>query len=235
MEVTKIYYRDRVQVENPPQAKNFIVFNGNCFEALKNYPDSVLHNFANNSHQGGPTSSFTPEGRLVRCSSWSNTQEDQIVKFYGDKLVLPKSMYPISTTESGEALILSTGAGMPPLITIAAPIGFNRERYCDTMRKRLVLLVETAAKLDKALITGLWGCGAFGGNPYDLIELWDEILSDKTVSKPKTIVFTVIIDTYSKHLDALEILDKLHDIATDFVGYDDDDNDNDDDDNGLSD
>lgn len=92
MKATKIYYKDRIQQQTPPQADNFIVFNGNCFKALEKYPNSVIHNFANNDRPGGPTSSFTPEGRFLRSSDWSNTQEDQIVRYYGDKLVLSKSI-----------------------------------------------------------------------------------------------------------------------------------------------
>lgn len=30
------------------------VFDGNCFDAANRYPNSVIHNFANNTRPGGP-------------------------------------------------------------------------------------------------------------------------------------------------------------------------------------
>ena len=47
--------------------------------------------------RSGPTRVFSDEGIYIKSTTqYGNTQEDQIVKYYKEKLILPKALYPIS-------------------------------------------------------------------------------------------------------------------------------------------
>ena len=67
----KYYYRDIPSLSRSSIQQNInkdlceiIIFNGNCFDAAKLYNNSIIHNFANNTKPGGPTSKFNSNGIL---------------------------------------------------------------------------------------------------------------------------------------------------------------------------
>lgn len=191
------------------------IINANCFEVANQYNpnDIIIHNFANNKHQGGPCSKFTEEGTYMSNEFWSNTQEDQIIKKYQNKIVLPKSMYPICNNYilNGEGLLYSECDDLPSVITIAAlqDPNYMKKQQRQTMINRIKLILVVCAKYNKNLITGLWGCGAFGGKPIDLAEFWKEALADKTIPKPKEIIFAIKIDNASSKWGSFEDMEKL--------------------------
>ena len=77
------------------------------------------------------------------------------------------------------------------------------------MVNRIKLILAVCAKYDKILITGLWGCGAFGGKPKDLADLWQEALSDSRIPKPSQIIFAIKIDDASSKWGSFEDIEKL--------------------------
>ena len=191
------------------------IINANCFEVANQYTsnDIVIHNFANNKYQGGPCSKFTEEGTYISNEFWSNTHEDQIIKKYQNKIVLPKLMYPICNNYilNGEGLLYSVCDDLPSVITIAAlqDPNYMKKQQRQTMINRIKLILVVCAKYNKNLITGLWGCGMFGGKPIDLAEFWNEALADKTIPKPKEIIFAIRIDIASSKWGSFEDMEKL--------------------------
>lgn len=201
---SKIYYKDiKESLANNDVKSDFevVVFDGNCFDAAKKYKDEsvAIHNFANNEHQGGPSSRFTEDGKYISCKAGFLTQEDQIVRKFTDKLILPRSYYPIiEKGEDTEALIYSeveVEREKISIITLPAVVNYQ-SHHRETMIKRLLLLLYVCSINNQTLITGLWGCGAFGMRPQVLLELWQEALS-RTKYIPKKIVFAVIFDAFS--------------------------------------
>lgn len=197
MQPVKLYFnKDYAKLISNNDRKNvsqIVLLQGDCFEAAKyfGYKNTVIHNFANNEHQGGPSSIFTNSGKFIDNTGY--TQEDQIIRFYTTNLILPKSLYPICTKENGDAIIFSQSNSLPSLITCPAVFGFNNMEWQKVaMINRLKLMLATCAKLDKIFITGLWGCGAFGCAPVDLLSLWSIVLQDNTIVKPKQIVFAIL-------------------------------------------
>jgi hypothetical protein len=191
----KLYYeKDYTRLNSfPINSPQLILLKGDCFAAAKcfGFSNSIIHNFANNEHQGGPSSTFSKSGKLI--DNAGVTQEDQIVQFYHQNLILPESMYPICSREDGEAIIVSQFYQLPSLITCPAVIGYTGKKWQkEAMIKRIKLMLVAAAKMDKVFITGLWGCGVFGCEPKDLLSLWNTVLQDKTVAKPKQIVFAIL-------------------------------------------
>lgn len=192
------------------------VINNGCFEVAAMYdPDHVvIHNFANNIHQGGPCSQFTPDGMFIGNLNWAHTQEDQIVKRYRTNLVLPLEYYPICKNNQlgNEALLYSTcGDGFEDVITIPAlqDPDYTKTSHRQTMINRIKLILAVCAKYKKKLITGLWGCGAFGGNPKDLAQLWRIALSDTSIPKPEEIIFAIKIDIASSRWGSFSDNEKL--------------------------
>lgn len=191
------------------------VVNGDCFQVAALYKpnDVVIHNFANNTRQGGPCSKYTEDGQFISNQEWARTQEDQLVKFYQHNLILPKAMYPIcqDNKPNNEALLYSQCGALPSVITIAAlqDPNYTKTQQWTTMVNRIKLMLAVCAKYNKRLITGLWGCGAFGGKPCDLMELWQEALADKKIAKPKEIIFAIKIDEYSTKWGSFEEMNKL--------------------------
>lgn len=102
----KYYFTDIPQFTNK-QKIIIEIFNGNCFQAADIYSDSVIHNFANNTRPGGPSSKFNNAGFLIWQNPNSNTQEDQIIRKYQKNLKLCPDMYPIcdESKKNGEALL----------------------------------------------------------------------------------------------------------------------------------
>ena len=176
------------------------VFDGDCFRASEKYSDSVIHNFANNTSPGGPTSQFSDAGFLIRQKPNSNTQEDQIIHKYQHNLKLYPNMYPICDDSkiNGEAILYSKCGLLKPVITIAAPINpnFKNKKIVNTIINRIHLMLYVSWKYNHTLITGLWGCGAFGANPETMAQLWEQAIKT-TKFIPKRIVFAIILDEYS--------------------------------------
>jgi len=207
MSSSKVYYED-ITTSLVCVTPKVTVYEGSCFSYISQYPsgDIVLHNFANNYYQGGPCSQFTPDGRYIRSELWSNTQEDQIVRKYSDSLNLPRSFYPICSDDS-QALIYSVlGSDQPDIITLPALNGGNYAKSAN----RQIMISRTKTMLyaarGKVLVTGLWGCGAFGGSPDDLLTFWQHALADCHLEKPREIVFAIILDGASRKWGSAESL-----------------------------
>jgi uncharacterized protein (TIGR02452 family) len=77
------------------------------------------------------------------------------------------------------------------------------------MINRIKLILAVCAKYNKVLITGLWGCGAFGGKPHELVDLWYDALADKNISKPQYIIFAIKIDNFSNKWGSFEDMEKI--------------------------
>ena len=198
----KYFFKDIPEkLEKDPKPIISVEFES-CLNLEKKYPNSVIHNFANNERPGGPTSTFSQEGILLQQKLGSNTQEDVIIRKYGQKLVLPKYYYPIidNSVVGSEALLYSTCEKLQPVITLPAincP-NFKNKKTRQSLINRLLLLLWVCSLKEKTLITGLWGCGAFGMSPEDLVDCWKEALK-LSKYQPKQIVFTILLDNYTKH------------------------------------
>jgi len=111
-------------------------------------------------------------------------------------------MYPIcnDSITNGEALLYSKCGNLKPIITIASLINpnFQNKKNYDTIINRMHLILYISWKYNHTLITGLWGCGAFGANPKNMAELWQYAI-DSAKFLPKRIVFSIIFDIFSKH------------------------------------
>lgn len=192
----KLFYNDIPITDIVDDYPDIIISNNSCFDEVKKYKDGCIHNFANNDLQGGPCCKFTYDGNFISQSKSSNTQEDQLVRIYKDNIILPKNMYPICTLNN-EALLYSTCGLLHPVITLPSIVQPNlkNKNVRTSLVKRLILIMYVCKF--HTLITGLWGCGAFGMNPCDLVEIWREALK-KSKHRPKKIVFCIIIDEYSK-------------------------------------
>ena len=212
----KQYYdglRPNFQSDNKPR---FIIRYGDMFEIAKEYHNPVIHNFANNEYPGGPLSTFTPEGQFLSIREYGKTlkskvyanltQEDQLIKRYREKIVLPKDLYPIISKDK-TALLYSYCQDLPPVITLPSIINpnFKKPNTFDIMLQRIELLMYSCCLNDNTLITGLWGCGAFGMKPENLAELW-EVALKTFYHKPIDIVFVIYQDEYTKKYDNLEKL-----------------------------
>ena len=189
--------------ENKPR---FIIRYGDMFEIAKEYQNPVIHNFANNEYPGGPLATFTPEGQFVNIRDYGNTQEDQLIKRYREKIILPKDLYPIISKDK-TALLYSYCQDLPPVITLPSIVNpnFKKPITFEIMLKRIELLMYSCCLNDNTLITGLWGCGAFGMKPENLAELW-EVALKTFYHKPIDIVFVIYQDSYTKKYDNLEKL-----------------------------
>ena len=214
----KYYYSDLEiipkQNNKNPDKPEIKVFDGGCFDVLDEYnTDSiVIHNFANNFIQGGPGSKFTEAGEFIDC--YSGSQEGQIISTYQDKIILPRKMYPICKTDNpgDEALLYSIcGDTLPHVITIASLVNFDISEpdKRQTMLNRIKLMLVIAAKYNKYLVTGLWGCGIFGCNPSDIATLWKEAVQDPNIPKPPGIIFAIKIDRCSAKWGNFQTLEKL--------------------------
>lgn len=220
---TKYYFSDIDTITSPSTVgcevigkPKITVINDGCFEVADRYKPAkvVIHNFANNGKQGGPCSIFTTEGKFISNQPWANTQEDQLIKRYTENIILPADMYPIckDNIPGNEALLYSQcGVGLCDVVTIAAlqnPNYINASQR-QTMINRIKLILAVCARHKKKLITGLWGCGAFGGNPQDLAELWRAALSDASLPKPTEIIFAIRIDSASSKWGSFADMEKL--------------------------
>lgn len=220
IKTVKYYFSDidRLIQEVPMRCSkpNIQFINAGCFEVADSLESKnvVIHNFANNKFPGGPCSKFTSDGKFISNQEWSNTQEDQIIKRYRENILLPEDLYPIckDNTPGNEALLYSQcGGGLCDVITIAALQDPNYLKLYQrsTMINRIKLILAVCAKYNKILITGLWGCGAFGGKPEDLANLWQEALCDSKIPKPSAIIFAIKIDSATSKWGSFEDIEKL--------------------------
>ena len=120
---------------------------------------------------------------------------------YRKNILLYPKFYPIcdDSRVGGEALLYSECNELHPIITIAAPINpnFQNRNTIQTILNRIKLMLYVSWKYKKILITGLWGCGAFGANPQLMVKLWQQAIS-KSKYLPEKIVFAIIIDWMSE-------------------------------------
>jgi len=195
---SKYRYTDIVENDSIDPPTTIEIIHGNCFDIVNLIENGCLHNFANNEKQGGPCSVFTEDGNYISQSTKSNTQEDQLVKLYKEKLILPKYHYPI-IQDNIEALLHSKCGDMKPVITLPAIIcpNFSKKHIEASIIKRILLLLYVCKLYNYTLVTGLWGCGAFGADPNKMFELWKEALS-MSRHQPVKIIFVIKIDSYSK-------------------------------------
>lgn len=211
---TKHYYVDNIKESDPPALTKcqVSVVTGDMFRVAAQERRPVLHNFANNRYQGGPASIYDKVGNFI-AHRGGNTQEDQIVKKYRSKLLFPAKYYPICD-DKGEALLYSHCDDLAPVITLAAPIdpNFASSDVRKSIIRRIHLMLKLSADNDNTLITGLWGCGAFGANPRRMAELWGEALATAPY-KPRKVVFCILLDQYSnKWGKAEDILSYFRDL-----------------------
>ena len=215
----KYYFKDIPKNETKDKQKHkylIEVYDGDCFQAARLYKNSVIHNFANNTRPGGPTSKFGSDGIIVYQKEGSDTQEDQIIRLYGKDILLFPGMYPIidESKPDMEALLYSTCGAKHPVITLPGPIGpnFQNKKIIRTIMNRIRLLLYVAYKHSHTLITGLWGCGAFACDPKDMIQLWDACIKTSDYV-PERIVFAILMDEYSekwgKKEDMINIFKKI--------------------------
>lgn len=196
MTTEKIYYDEIVATSATPApaAAVHIVTDVDMFEA--DIPSPLFHNFANNTHPGGPCSEFSPDGKFLWHDDRSKTQEDQVVVRFKEWIRFPHDMYPICTRKRIACLIHH---GEPPILTLPAPYRPDLEKPAvrqDVVR-RMHLALAVASKLEKNLVTGLWGCGAFGANPITMAELWREALATAP-ALPRHVYFCIRIDRFSE-------------------------------------
>jgi uncharacterized protein (TIGR02452 family) len=220
--ILELHTRNTGNTRNTRNNTKISIINAGCFDISDAYkPEEVIiHNFANNKSPGGPCSRFSFEGQFISNESWSNTQEDQIIRLYKNNILLPHSLYPIckDNMPGSEALLYSKcGSMLCDVITIAALQDPNYLKISNryTMINRIKLILAVCAKYNKILITGLWGCGAFGGKPENLSQLWKEALSDNLIPKPSEIIFAIKIDGASSKWGTFDDVKKLFTNLTD--------------------
>lgn len=63
-----------------------------------------------------------------------------------------------------------------------------------------------AASCRKTLVTGLWGCGAFGMKLEDLIDRRGDALGISDF-QPEEIVFAILLDSYTKEYSKEKIIE----------------------------
>lgn len=197
MTTEKLFYDDIIPSSppssSPPLVK--VITDADMFDAgVVERP--LIHNFANNTHPGGPCSEFSPEGAFLWHDDRCKTQEDQVVVRFKDSIRFPHSLYPICTRAKVACLVHGT---TPPVLTLPAPYRpdlSKREVRQDVVR-RMHLALYVAHKMERNLLTGLWGCGAFGANPAEMAELWREALATAPAA-PRMVCFCLRMDRFSK-------------------------------------
>ena len=201
-------FRMSFESHNKPR---IILRTGDMFEIAKDYHNPVIHNFANNEKPGGPLAVFTEEGKFVSIKEINNSQEEQIIKRYRNKISLPRSFYPIITKDN-VSLLYSTCQDMVPVISLPFIVkrSLKKHQVVDSMLKRIELLMYNCCLNNHTLITGFWEFSSTGIKPEELYELWSIALSENYY-KPIDIVFVINQDTYTnKHTDLFEMFSKLN-------------------------
>ena len=100
---------------------------------------------------------------------------------YSDVLYTPDLVVARTGQEGGFALLPPSEQASGALVTAAAPnVNFAKELYdldlmYDTVRTAF-LAPRLAQPETTTLVLGAWGCGAFGGNPHEISELFARAL-----------------------------------------------------------
>jgi hypothetical protein len=145
METTKFYYKDIVTPLVKQQKSEIILEFESCLNLGNKYKNAVIHNFANNERPGGPTSNFSDDGLLIKQKDNSHTQEDKIIRYYGQNLLLPKKYYPIidNSVLNSEALLYSECNHLPSIITLPAinSPNFKNKKTKQSLINRILLML----------------------------------------------------------------------------------------------
>lgn len=213
METNKYFYNDIPKLKSIIKEKikpNIILEFESCLLLEKKYKNTVIHNFANNERPGGPTSSFTDDGLLIHQKVNSSTQEDIIIRHYQKNLLLPKKYYPIidNSKLGSEALLYSKCNDLPSIITLPAinTPNFKNKKTKQSLINRILLMLYVSSLYSDTLITGLWGCGAFGMQIEDLVDCWHDALNESKFY-PKNIIFAILLDGYTKQYNKDYLID----------------------------
>lgn len=191
----KVFFSEIVRGDTPVHPpKVHVLVDVNMFDCNIDAP--LIHNFANNEHPGGPCSEFSPDGHFLWHDDRSKTQEDQVVTRFKEWIRFPHDLYPICTPDSIACIVHH---GEPPVLTLPAP---HRPRLTDPavrqdVIKRIHLALFVANKMQRNLVTGLWGCGAFKANPAHMADIWKEALRTAPAA-PTNVFFCLSIDRFSK-------------------------------------
>lgn len=197
-------------------------------------------NFANGEQVGGgyKTGALAQEEDLCRrlpnlYTSLLNAKRDGMYPFgpctcrtpdrpekYSDVLFTSDLVVARAAEEQGFELLPREQQVKISLVTAAAPnTNFAKEVYDLRLMRNTVEAIFIAPKLQRkdmnTLILGAWGCGAFGGDPRDISELFASVIHDMGQlyeevhfaipggrSGPNGKVFW---ETLSKHFDIQEI------------------------------
>lgn len=208
------------------------------FASLGRIPCAL--NFANGEQVGGgyKTGALAQEEDLCRrlpnlYTSLLNAKRDGMYPFgpctcrtpdrpakYSDVLFTSDLVVARAAEEKGFELLPREQQVKISLVTAAAPnINFAKEVYDLRLMRNTVEAIFIAPKLQRkdmnTLILGAWGCGAFGGDPRDISELFASVIHDMGQlyeevhfaipggrSGPNGKVFW---ETLSKHFDIQEI------------------------------
>ena len=84
----------------------------------------------------------------------------------------------------------------------------QNKKTINTLINRIHLMLYVCWKYNHTLITGLWGCGAFGANPHDMAQIWQDAINTSHFL-PERIVFAIIIDNYSNKWGSAQLVSKL--------------------------
>ncbi|CAJ1334324.1 unnamed protein product [Effrenium voratum] len=161
-------------------------------------------NFANGEQVGGgyKTGALAQEEDLCRripnlYTSLLNAKRDGLYPFgpctcrttdrpekYSDLLFTSDLVVARKSEEKGFEVLPPEQQVHVSLITAAAPnVNFAREIYDLRLMRNTIRAVFLAPRVMRpdtnTLILGAWGCGAFGGNPHDISELFAAVLADE--------------------------------------------------------
>eukprot|EP00434_Breviolum_minutum_P029165 symbB.v1.2.025799.t1/scaffold2473.1/size78446/4 len=197
-------------------------------------------NFANGEQVGGgyKTGALAQEEDLCRripnlYTSLLNAKRDGMYPFgpctcrtperpekYSDVLFTADLVVARAAESQGFELLPRERQAKVSLLTAAAPnVNFAKEVYHLQLMRNTVEATFIAPKLQRrdinTLILGAWGCGAFGGNPHEISELfasviteWGQLYEEVHFAIPGGRWETngkVFWETLSKHFDIQEI------------------------------
>jgi len=165
----------------------------------------VIHNFASGHSPGGGVRNGSPaqEEDICRCSNllpsldaWPEFYEDNKAYLDGNEC-LDKMIYStVKLVKDGsyKKLNCPVGAGVITYMAPAIRRGITHERAAVLIRNRLRHVIHRANAVNaEVLITGAWGCGAYGNDPNTVAQIYYDVLTEGT-GKIKKIVFAVYGD-----------------------------------------
>jgi len=187
--------------DNNPQ---IIIREGNIFDIAKEYHNPVIHNFAHNTIPGGQYSVFSSKGKFIEIKEYGTSHEDKLIKYYRDKIFLPKIYYPI-VEKDNIALLYSTCGDLPAVIS--SPLITSIEQIKSNIHKIILMQIElimyTCCLNNNTLIISLSEFINYGINLKELAYLW-RISLKQVEYKPIDIVFVMNkkeINNYDKIYD----------------------------------